>query len=304
MAHAPVVSELTRLGGCATRAQLLHVASGRRIRRAVGAGAVVRVRRGRYALPFVDEHRRVAHHLTAVLSHLSAAVAHGWGVKTAPTSPWVTVRRHRRLSLQDREGVVVVWCDLEAAEIAAGVTSPVRTVLECARRLPFDEALAVADSALRAQDVTSGELRTAADALRGPGAPQARRVARHASGLAANPFESVLRAIVLDLFDGSGVKVTPQLPVWDHGLWARVDLGVERLHLALEAEGFAAHSSRSDLVRDCHRYTELAVWGWTVLRFSWEDVMLHPEYVRWAILGWLARREGRPVSAPPRRSAS
>ena len=34
---------------------------------------------------------------SAVLSHLSAAVHHGWKVKTVPDAAWVTVRRHRRL---------------------------------------------------------------------------------------------------------------------------------------------------------------------------------------------------------------
>ncbi len=97
------------------------------------------------------------------------------------------------------------------------------------------------------------------------------------------------------------LSVRAQLPVWDRGLWARVDLGDVGLKLALEAEGFAAHSSRSDLLRDCHRYTELSVWGWTVLRFAWEDVMLHPAYVRWAIVGWLARREGLQVPVTPAR---
>jgi hypothetical protein len=28
------------------------------------------------------------------------------------------------------------------------------------------------------------------------------------------------------------------------------------------------------------RYTELTLAGWRVLRFTWEQVMLHPEFVR------------------------
>ncbi len=199
MAPNRVVEELTRLGGCATRLQLDHVVSARRIRRAVRCGEIVRLRRGLYALPIADEHRRAAHELTAVVSHLSAAAAHGWAVKTPPETPWVTVRRKRHLGADVRSTVVAVWADLDDAEVVDGVTSPLRTVVDCARRLPFDEALAVADSALRGLDVTSEELRRSTRHLRGPGAPQARRVARHATDLAANPFESVLRAIVLDL---------------------------------------------------------------------------------------------------------
>jgi hypothetical protein len=46
--------------------------------------------------------------------------------------------------------------------VADGVTDPVRTVIDCARDLPFDEALAVADSALRSGKVGPDALRQAA----------------------------------------------------------------------------------------------------------------------------------------------
>jgi len=106
----------------------------------------------------------------------------------------------------------------------------------------------------------------------------------------------VLRAIALEFPE---LVLVPQLRIWVTGLWATVDLGDESLRLVLEAEGFAHHRSRKDLVRDARRYTELTVWGWAILRFSWEDVMLHPERVRWAIVAWLGQRAGRPVPSPP-----
>lgn len=295
---ARVVTELTRLGGCATRRQLRRAVSARAVENAVRDGVVLRVARGRYALPLTEAHRREAHRLGGTLSHLSAALAHGWAVKTPPEQAWVTVARHRHPDAAARKGAVLVYADLARGEVRDGVTTPLRTVLDCARRLPFDEALAVADSALREGDVTPAELRATADRQRGPGSVQVRRVAWAASHLAANPFESVLRAIVLDV---PGLHVTPQLRVTGSGLWARVDLGDERLRLALEAEGFAFHRTRKDLVRDCHRYTELTLHGWSVLRFTWEDVMHHPDWVRWAVEGWLATRAGREVAAPPRR---
>lgn len=49
-----------------------------------------------------------------------------------------------------------------------------------------------------------------AGGIRGPGAPQARRVAQEASHLAANPFESVLRAIALDV---PGLNLRPQVVI-------------------------------------------------------------------------------------------
>jgi hypothetical protein len=89
-------------------------------------------------------------------------------------------------------------------QVVDGVTTPSRTVIDCARLLPFDEALAIADSALRSGFVTREEL-TEAD-VRGAGALAVRRVVRHADPRAANPFESVLRALCLE----AGLSVEPQ----------------------------------------------------------------------------------------------
>jgi very-short-patch-repair endonuclease len=289
---------LTRLGGCATWTAMTAAVSQEALQRAVASGEVVRLRRGRYALPMVEEHRREAHRRTAVLSHLSAAVAHGWPVKWPPKQPWITVPRKRKVAPADRRGVHVVYRDLSAEERATGLTSPLRTVLDCAMRLPFDEALAVADSALRAGDVSHAQLIAAARALRGPGGPAARAVSAAASPRAANPFESVLRALALQV---PGLSFRPQVQIADRGLFATVDLADEAAGVVLEAEGFEFHGTRRALVRDCRRYTELAVYGWTVLRFTWEDVMLCPDWVLWALRALAAHRSGLPVPVPARR---
>jgi hypothetical protein len=77
------------------------------------------------------------------------------------------------------------------------------------RRLPFDEALTIADSALR-DGVPPTTLARIAESARGPGSPQMRRVAHAASALAANPFESGLRSIALDV---PGFSVVPQVTI-------------------------------------------------------------------------------------------
>jgi very-short-patch-repair endonuclease len=61
----------------------------------------------------------------------------------------------------------------------------------------------------------------------------------------------------------------------------------------LEADSFAFHASRSALRRDCRRYVNLAMRGWTLLRFSWEDVVLDE--------GWVARALAGVRGQPPRR---
>ncbi|HVX54196.1 MAG TPA: hypothetical protein VHA72_06835, partial [Nocardioides sp.] len=92
---------------------------------------------------------RAAAELTGIRSHLSAAQAWVRKVKTPPDKAWVSVGRHRKLTALQQRRHHVVYADVGAGEVIAGITSPSRTVLDCAKRLPFDEALAVADSALR-----------------------------------------------------------------------------------------------------------------------------------------------------------
>jgi very-short-patch-repair endonuclease len=287
---------LTQLGGRATWTQLRRHLTWSALDAAVGRGEVVKLARGRYALPELAQHARVAHRHTAVLSHHSAAVAHGWSAKWPPTTPWITVPRNRKMSTTSRRGLHVAYRDVSSRERSRGVTGHLRTVLDCAMKLPFDEALCIADSALRVGDVDRDELQAAAGRLRGPGAGEARRVAALADGRAANPFESCLRAIALEV---EGLTLRPQVQVAEPGLFATVDLGDVVRKVAIEAEGFEFHGTRSGLERDCRRYTELTIYGWRVLRFTWHDVMYRSDWVRWTIETLVAELDGRPTSPPP-----
>jgi len=157
----------------------------------------------------------------------------------------------------------------------------VQTVIDCARWLPFDEALAVADSALRHGSVTREALSAATVGIRGRGSPQVVRVLRAADGRADNPFESTLRAISLDV---PGLRLVPQVEIRGTGLrLVRPDLVDEILRIVAEADSFEHHGSRRALAIDCARYDNLVADGWTVLRFAWEQVMFRPEWVRSAL---------------------
>jgi very-short-patch-repair endonuclease len=272
----PVTEVLLQLGGVAGRAQLLRHCERPEVDRALTSGDVVAVARGRYALPAADEALVAAHRVGGVVSHRSAALRHGWPVLVVPRVPDVVVPKHRRLSRRRRAGVGVRWIDLAAGEEREGVTSRDRTVVDCLRSLPFLEALAVADSALR-EGFGAARLRALASGARGPGSVQVREVARAATSLAANPFESGLRGIALSV---EGLSVRPQVSVHDPGFLGRPDLVDERLGIVVEAESLEWHGGRIALARDCRRYNTFGVRGWLVLRFSWEDVMFHPDEVR------------------------
>ncbi len=268
---------LHRLGGVADRATLVRLFSRKELRRAVAAGDVVRDAYGRYALPLADDAVRAAGRPSGVVSHRSAALHWGWEVKTVPDLPDVTIRRKRHLATGQSKGVVLHWANLRPAEVCDMVTSPERTLVDCLRSLPFDEALSVADSALRHRSVTKDRLVELAGAVSGPGARQARRVASEATALAANPFESALRAIGPDV---RGLALEPQVVIADKQGRGRADLVDRERRWVVEAESHSWHSRRGALRRDCRRYTRLVLLGWRVLRFAWEDVMFEPDYVR------------------------
>ena len=270
-------SILERLGGVADARVLIAHTSRRRVRNALVRGEIVRDARGRYALPTAVEALRSANRLGGVVSHRSAAAWWGWELKWQPDRPEVMVPRNRKVVAARREGVALHWGEVCGGEVIGGrVTSPGRTVLGCAKALSFDEALAIADSALRHRNLTPAFLMQAADEVQGPGRAACRRVALHASGKAANPFESVMRAIALDV---RGLQLVPQVTVTVGGMSFRPNLVDERRRLIVEAESFEFHGRRSLLARDCERYDLLVLDGWTVLRFSWEHVMFHPEFV-------------------------
>ena len=147
----------------------------------------------------------------------------------------------------------------------------------------------MADSALRAGDIEKDQLLTAVSRLRGRGAPEARRVAHEADGRAANPFESVLRAIVLE-FDQ--LQCVPQKPVATSGLTYHPDLVDERRRIVVEAESWGWHADQQTHSRDCVRFTLLTAAGWRVLRFTWEQVMHSPAFVRRVLASIIALDAG------------
>ncbi len=290
---------LRELGGVATRAVLVRATSRLAVDHALESGTIVVPARGRYTLPAADEAIAAAHARSAVLSLTSAAIHHGWAVKTVPEQPHITVPRGRKAPRDGWGPVQVHYADIDPADLAGIATGKVLTLLQCLRTLPYDEALAIADSALRADDGPA--LRQAVALARGRGAARVRAVARDARAEAANPFESCLRAIANQV---PGLSVSPQVLITSVQPWCRPDLVDVDLHLILEADSFAWHGDRQALARDAKRYNLLVADGWLVLRFSWEDVMFDPDYVRSVLEAVVALVAGRPKVSHPATGAA
>lgn len=273
------VAALRRHGGVASYRELLQLVERTELERSLSAGVIVRARRGVYALPAADEALAAAARIGGVVSHLSAALVHGWKVKKPPKTPVVTVARRRSGVASD--GVDLHWGDITGQK---RVTDPVRTVIDCARTLPYDEALAVADSALRSRKVSRAQLLAAAEKSPRTGRSRALNVVRTATSDAANPFESVLRAIAQEI---PGLTVVPQGEIDD---WTHPDLVDHALQIAIEADSFEYHSLPEAFAYDVRRYTGLVRAGWLVVRFTWEEVMHKPAYVRAVLTDVVALR--------------
>lgn len=280
---------LERLGGVAEAAILVRLTSRARVRVALARGRIVRDARARYALPGADEAMRAANRLSGVLCLDSAARHHGWKLKQQPTTTSVAVPRKRRVSADRRSGLRVVYVDLGDDEVDGLATSCVRTVMDCASRMPFDAAVAIADSARRSGDVTNTDLLEAAEEVPDRYRARCRRVANEADERAANPFESVLRAIALDV---PGLSVEPQ--VWIENI-GRPDLVDVRRRIVVEADSFEFHGTRRLLKKDCQRYNAFVVAGWLVIRFAWEHVMFEPDYVAAVLRSLVAMLDRQPL---------
>lgn len=278
MPRAEIVRYLERLGGVASRSELRQAFTSRAISQAVRDDLIVRDAPGRYALTSAREGRRAARRLNAVAIGRTAAALWGMKLKTPPPRPELAVPRGRRVSRAEQQRCAVSWRSLDPGDIRHGeLTSPVRTVIDCAVSLPFDEALAIADSALRAAFVSTDDLAAAARAIPRSGRRQAMRVAEHASGLAQNPFESALRAISLDV---PGLRLVPQVPIRVAGRLIHPDLTDRRLRIVAEGDSHEFHTSRRQIDIDCERYTELTLDDWIVLRFSHPQAMGRQTWVR------------------------
>ena len=270
----PVPKVVARNRGNATFAELVEATSRRALAAAVKAGQVERLARGIYGLPGDDSDRRTALAYDGVVSHLSAADAWELPLLVLPPKPHITVPTKRR----PRPGppAVLHWAPIDPADRLSRLTSMVRTVVDCARILPYGEALAVADAALASGLMRHRQLAAATEAMRGPGRTSARRVAATVTGAADSFLESMLRALLIT----AGIEgFLPQYLVADGRFRAQVDLGHGVARIALEADGYQFHGSSSDFAADCRRYDELVAAGWLVLRFTYQQVISDPDWV-------------------------
>ncbi len=315
-ADVPVLGE----SGSVLRRELLEFGlSSQEVERMLASGVLVRVRRGAYAL--ADEWDGMSpetRHLVtaravlralprpAVLSHVSAAIAHGLPTWGADLSKVHIVRTARRRSAHVEAGVVHHACSLPEDHVTTvdgvQVTTVARTVIDHCRTVPFEAGVVTADAALHRRVTTPEALREhllwQSD---WPGSRRAIRAVLFADGAAESVGESRGRVKIaaaglpqpelqVDLLDDMGAFV------------ARVDFLFRAQRTIGEFDGrvkyrveTAGASLEEVLWREKVREDALRALGYEVVRFTWADLERAPAELRRRFLAAFARAAGRPA---------
>ena len=277
--------------GLVTRRQLLELgASLGQLQRWLESGRLEVVHPGVYRLagsPRTWEQSLMAAVLAAgeeaAASHRSAARL--WRLLDEEVVE-VSVARSRRPRLR---GVVLHQSrDLDDACVshrrAIPVTNPLRTVVDLGSVLPAAEVEDALDRALVARLVTVAAVDAALASLarRGRrGAGVLRRILDERA-LGADRPDGLLEPRMARLLRDAGLPPARfQHDVHDdRGRFvARVDFAYPDRCIAIEVDGWASHATPDALQRDLDRQNALVALGWTVLRFTWADVVRRPGVV-------------------------
>lgn len=223
----------------------------------------------------------------AVASHHAAAWV--WGLADDLVLE-VTIPRNRSSKLRR---VVVHRQQLSPASISrrkgVPVTNPLRTLLDLAATSAgevVDQALdrgtanhLFTDAAVKAELARQGR--------RGRhGVVRLRQVLEDRDDPSSRPA-SVLERRMCHLLRAA--RLPP--PQREHRVLdgrCRVDFAWPTARLAVELDGYASHSSAQAFQADRKRQNDLVHAGWTVLRFTWDDVCRRPGEVRGHIRAALA----------------
>jgi len=201
--------------------------------------------------------------------YVEASIKHGHAARIRPPAVAHRIKDLRPDLALEREGV--------------RLTDPVRTIVDLGLVVPPGLVAAALRRGISKKLVSLADARHIRERLG--------RQGRNGTGilgdvidihvLAGEKAESELEERFLQLRKRYDLaELTLQFEVWEMGRCvARVDGAVPRLKLAIEIDGFEHHSTPEAFQRDRSRQNELVALGWTVLRFTWTDVVHHADKV-------------------------
>jgi very-short-patch-repair endonuclease len=225
---------------------------------------------------------------TAVISHELAGALHGLPVDPAGAGT-ATVPHAQGLRAC---GLRVYRSPLAADDIGQvgglPVTSEARTMLDLLAQLSWDEARSlwswlVTRRRMDLASLESGLLRRSGLV----GTPQLRRLVAVGRTGSLSAAEDRFH----ELLGRAGIRGwTANVPIQVDGrVIAVVDVLFTSARLVVEIDGYRVHSSRDTFQRDRRRQNQLIAAGYTVLRFTWQDLEQRPRAVVAEVVAALQR---------------
>ena len=277
--------------GLVTRAQATALGlTAPGLQRRVGSGAWERVQPGVFALrgtPDTTERALLAATLAAggVAGVSHRAAAERWGQKRQQAAPReISSTRERGLRLA---GVTVHRSrDLHPDHITTvdglPVTTAVRTLVDLGQVEPWFVVRDFFEHLIARQTTTVPAAHAALllHSRRGRSGCGALRRVLDERALLDRPTESVLEAAFADLCRRAGLpRASYQYRLRLGGRERWVDFAYPDLKIAIEVDGFEHHATVTGFADDRVRGNDLALAGWTVLHFTWAQVIHRPGYV-------------------------
>jgi very-short-patch-repair endonuclease len=252
--------------------------TGRTVRRRVHDGGWVRPAPGVLLAgghPWTDRARLRAAGMWVGRRGVLCGSAAAWWHGMLPAAPEVVdLTVGRRCGLRPREGLRLRHRDLDLRDVVEvgglGLTARPLTVLETAAVLPHGSAFL--DRALQRHVDFTAVYRAY---CRNLGTHGGARVAELLMG-AADRADSAAERVIVKLLRAAGI--TGWLLGVPFGRWT-IDLAFPDAKVAVEVDGWAWHVDVDRFRADRRKGNALARAGWTVLRFTWHDLVNRPAYV-------------------------
>lgn len=194
--------------------------------------------------------------------------------------------------------VVVHECvdlDRSPARLVDGIptTGPLRLAVDLGSVVPFDQYRRAVALLRRHHDVDWSALDRVyrQHSIQGRNGCGALRDLLELHFGAEGAPEEVIEARCADLLAAAGLPVPQhQLEVLrPDGRIARLDLAYPELRIGIETDG-RVHGEEEVRQADAVRRNQLQLLGWTILHFTWEDVVHRPEHVVRTVRAAIARR--------------
>ena len=257
----------------------------RRLRNLIAGKTLQRIRRGAYIYNHnanqlnPDDRLRVrciaAHTVgfQGVFSHESAAVLWGLDLLTVPQMLDAYSRSH---CATDRERIHRHKTAISPDEVtrlpgtSIMVTTVARTLQDCARSMPFREAVVLADSIMRRGLMEPHEVIETLLNLTGYGGSAGPFLAQAVDASSESAGESLTRCLLMEHRLPSPVS---QYPISCEGRNYRVDFAWPEARVILEFDGeqkYVDHPGRDRY--EATRDRALTRAGWTVVHLTWADI--------------------------------